>query len=776
MTIEKYLSYKKKIEDFLKKYSYFVVHNFIYAFLYSFIVEHKVSSPLQLYIAVFFIISLLLLWAIYNLFKYFNRNSNWVVRFFNNLAGLYEYEQGSLGRPSFMGVETIIEHPDLMMPHSLKSFSGWNLKNDFHLTLNTSKEKGDYIRVAENAKLWVGSDSVNVDVPVEECDEQDALFAYCLIAKGDRIYQFNEGGFLYSFSLQKKHLDPNGKYYIFGNEFKKIIEEKLKSSSFHVGALSMFRTKEKKTGILFLIIPDDGCVGSFSLTFMSNGREIANFITKEDGDSVEERIRQYALLTYMLSSDGRFEFTKDFNSAVKKNNKRAKKREKDILIETDKNSFLSDLISWLILFRHNCLKNINDFLIGDFYTKISAIFSFVMFKLIMPYSSQDGVESFKIAEFFNYAREKIFFILIYVVILLFYLFCYKTVRWLRKTMYYRAKGFKYLLQDTIIYNRTVLPKKDKNNVRLFDPISYEDVSIAFVDAGYGDYALLDEYKSEELKNEINDGKKYRLIRYEEGKDSYDLVVDLCHYTNCRTLHLIRQVAKPKEYNEKELKDSEHIPQEKRSGAEELYNLYANAVGKFIDNNEAADLENLPPNNLCLHMVVVTNDGKILVTRRRKELRYEPDKLDFSIEEQLSGKDFCKDGKIIDNWIRRALEEELGITRYNVGKDRFYDVDITSLFMEDKYLNFSLCAIVKLDVSSNKLVSILEGWPRSDYEFRYQLVNIRQFEKHITDLDVENKDKLAETVNKWHSSAFNRIYQFSIYFHLRELNKKNIWYH
>jgi len=121
-----------------------------------------------------------------------------------------------------------------------------------------------------------------------------------------------------------------------------------------------------------------------------------------------------------------------------------------------------------------------------------------------------------------------------------------------------------------------------------------------------------------------------------------------------------------------------------------------------------------PHALCLHMVVVTNDGKVLITKRAPDVEYYPNTWSCSIEENMALKDL-EDGAegAALRWVKRALLEELGLTEAVYRPDNFR---ILSVFLEVEILNVSLCGHAVLDISSEQLDRIIRALPRPDYEF------------------------------------------------------------
>jgi isopentenyldiphosphate isomerase len=134
------------------------------------------------------------------------------------------------------------------------------------------------------------------------------------------------------------------------------------------------------------------------------------------------------------------------------------------------------------------------------------------------------------------------------------------------------------------------------------------------------------------------------------------------------------------------------------------------ISKLLD-----ELRVLFPHTLCLHAVVVTKDDKVLITKRSPKVAYFPGTWSCSVEEQLSIEDI-RNGTpdtVMLKWFERLLQEELGLCSETYNKD---NLRILSVFLESDVLNISICGHAILDINSAELNRIIEGLPRTDYEF------------------------------------------------------------
>lgn len=122
-----------------------------------------------------------------------------------------------------------------------------------------------------------------------------------------------------------------------------------------------------------------------------------------------------------------------------------------------------------------------------------------------------------------------------------------------------------------------------------------------------------------------------------------------------------------------------------------------------------------PNKLAAHIVVVTEDKLLLATlaSRKKGYAVVHDTWSFSIEEGLIESDIKGQRKDqLLRWMRRALQEELGIEEDECAKE---DVRLLAVFLEGHNLNSGVVAIVHLRLNSLELRRRLGSVPRPDTE-------------------------------------------------------------
>ncbi len=122
-----------------------------------------------------------------------------------------------------------------------------------------------------------------------------------------------------------------------------------------------------------------------------------------------------------------------------------------------------------------------------------------------------------------------------------------------------------------------------------------------------------------------------------------------------------------------------------------------------------------PHSLCMHMVVITADEKLLITQRAPKVAYYRGFWSCSIEENLAASDLrARQNTRVVTWGMRALHEELGLNERAVAHEK---MQVLSVFLEsDDGLNISVCAEATLNITSGQLNTILEGQRLMDLEF------------------------------------------------------------
>lgn len=123
-----------------------------------------------------------------------------------------------------------------------------------------------------------------------------------------------------------------------------------------------------------------------------------------------------------------------------------------------------------------------------------------------------------------------------------------------------------------------------------------------------------------------------------------------------------------------------------------------------------------PNSLCLHLIVETSDEKILLTQNsvRKKGDY-AGSWACSIGEQIDFEDFkaSDPDDVPQYWVKRALEQELGVTSKNFGPN---NIRFMALNLEANNINFAIVAIVTLNINYKQLNAVMDKHPKVDEEY------------------------------------------------------------
>lgn len=167
-----------------------------------------------------------------------------------------------------------------------------------------------------------------------------------------------------------------------------------------------------------------------------------------------------------------------------------------------------------------------------------------------------------------------------------------------------------------------------------------------------------------------------------------------------------------------------------------------------------------PNSLCLHLIIETEDGKVLMTVISKEKRYDyPTTKAASIGEQIELADFLDRGDFqedfVTEWTRRAVCEEFGLSENQY--DQVFEeksLRVLSLDFEMDIYNFSLVCTIRMR--------------RNCEEFK-KLVNSTIEQKEISDIEdlpVEDIPDILlgypENEKMYHPSTYLRLLLFYLY--------------
>lgn len=122
---------------------------------------------------------------------------------------------------------------------------------------------------------------------------------------------------------------------------------------------------------------------------------------------------------------------------------------------------------------------------------------------------------------------------------------------------------------------------------------------------------------------------------------------------------------------------------------------------------------LYPNSFTLHLVVISSDNKIVLSRiSNQKFNDYPDSIAATLGEQLEQIDFIEENSIsedfVNRWVKRACREEFGIVDnqleicFNLNSIR-----VLSLNYEGDIYNLSLLTTIKLNVSYNNFVEMIQ---------------------------------------------------------------------
>ena len=167
-----------------------------------------------------------------------------------------------------------------------------------------------------------------------------------------------------------------------------------------------------------------------------------------------------------------------------------------------------------------------------------------------------------------------------------------------------------------------------------------------------------------------------------------------------------------------------------------------------------------PNSMCLHLIIETKDGKVLITKISNEKRNDyPTTTAVSIGEQIELADFIQqtdfEEDFVSAWTRRAVCEEFGLseTQYDTVFDN-RSLRVLALDFEMDIYNFALVCTMKMN--------------RSCEEFK-QLVNSTIEQKEISDISELHPSEIPSILMKYpvnkkeyHPSSYLRLLLFYLH--------------
>lgn len=167
-----------------------------------------------------------------------------------------------------------------------------------------------------------------------------------------------------------------------------------------------------------------------------------------------------------------------------------------------------------------------------------------------------------------------------------------------------------------------------------------------------------------------------------------------------------------------------------------------------------------PNSLCLHLIIETKNGNVLITEISKEKANDyPTTKAVSIGEQLELADFLDQRDFqtdfVSEWTRRAVCEEFGLSEDQY--EKVFDqksLRVLALDLEMDIYNFSLVCVIRLNQSCE--------------QFK-RLVNSTIEQKEISDIGEMDPDEIPAVLmeypknkNEYHPSSYLRLLLFYVH--------------
>lgn len=140
----------------------------------------------------------------------------------------------------------------------------------------------------------------------------------------------------------------------------------------------------------------------------------------------------------------------------------------------------------------------------------------------------------------------------------------------------------------------------------------------------------------------------------------------------------------------------------------------NQKKKYVD-NYFSNIEILSPNSFCLHLLVLTEDNKILLVKNSSnKLTDYPNHWTASLGEQIDKDDVENlQEDCAYKWVLRALKEELALTENDIDKR---NIRYLSINLEGNVCNFSFMCMAVINKTSKELDTYLRTELRPDNEF------------------------------------------------------------
>ena len=170
-----------------------------------------------------------------------------------------------------------------------------------------------------------------------------------------------------------------------------------------------------------------------------------------------------------------------------------------------------------------------------------------------------------------------------------------------------------------------------------------------------------------------------------------------------------------------------------------------------------------PNSFCLHVILETQDEKLICTRISNNKKNDYAKsIAVTLGEQISEIDFASNtfnnDAFTDQWIKRSLIEELNI--FVEDYEKFVDVSsvrVLALSYEGDIYNFALPVYVRLKMDYDGLITYLNSSNKNNSEYT-EIIPMTAAEA----LDITKSWNDVEKRSIYHPSSFLRALLYAIY--------------
>lgn len=174
-------------------------------------------------------------------------------------------------------------------------------------------------------------------------------------------------------------------------------------------------------------------------------------------------------------------------------------------------------------------------------------------------------------------------------------------------------------------------------------------------------------------------------------------------------------------------------------------------------------EQFYPNSLCLHLILETQDGKLVGTKISNNKKNDYSRsIAITVGEQITEIDFANkttdNDQFINQWVKRTLIEEFNFQ--NEDYEKYVDLSsirVLALSYEGDIYNFALPVFVRLKMDYDGFIAYLNATNKSIEEFTDVLPITEQEALAIT-----RAWKEPELRSKYHPSSFLRALLYAAY--------------